>query len=186
MQIAERQWSMRFRELELARPQILGAHSSTRPHMACTCCRGYPSSGCRAWPTSRSEPQFARAHFRPAGILQTAYSDNRHDAIENIVDADLVVSLVRELIADRAQWTGIASDLLQAGTRRAGWPKSRSALAGRLCRAQTFLRALGIQVTISRKGAGSRVIRIRRGAENTVSTVSSVRDPPSSEPPPRL
>jgi hypothetical protein len=44
---------------------------------------------------------------------------NRRAAIENIVDADPVAALVREIMADRAQWTGSASDLLQVGTNRA-------------------------------------------------------------------
>jgi hypothetical protein len=45
----------------------------------------------------------------------------------------------------------------------------------RLRRAQPFLRALGIEVAFSREGqSGNRVIRIRMGAENTVSTVSTV------------
>jgi hypothetical protein len=43
-----------------------------------------------------------------------------------------------------------------------GWPKNTCALAGRLRREQTFLRALGIEITFSRKGrSGSRIIRIR-------------------------
>jgi hypothetical protein len=51
------------------------------------------------------------------------------------------------------------------------------ALAGHLRRAQTFLRALGIDIAFSREGrAGKRVIRMRTSVENTVSTVSSVRD----------
>ena len=58
--------------------------------------------------------------FRPAGTLEAAYSNNRRDAIENIVDADPVAARVREIMADRAQWTGSASDLLQAGTNVAG------------------------------------------------------------------
>jgi hypothetical protein len=66
--------------------------------------------------------------FRLAGTLETAYSNNRRDAIENMVDADPVAALVREIMADRAQWTGSASDLLQVGTSRAGWPKSPRAL----------------------------------------------------------
>jgi hypothetical protein len=42
-----------------------------------------------------------------------------------------------------------------------------------LRRAQTFLRALGIEIAFSREGrAGSRVIRMRSSPENTVSTVS--------------
>ena len=44
-----------------------------------------------------------------------------------------------------------------------------------LRRAQTFLRTLGIDITFSREGRpGSRVIRMRTSAENTVSTVSIV------------
>jgi hypothetical protein len=54
--------------------------------------------------------------------------------------------------------------------------KKARALAGSLRRAQTFLRALGIDITFSREGhAGSRIIRIRRTLENAVCTVSSVR-----------
>jgi hypothetical protein len=86
--------------------------------------------------------------FRPAGTLEAAYSNNRRAAIENIIDADPVAALVREIMADRAQWTGSASDLLQAGTNRAGWPKSPRALAGRLRRAQSFLRTLGIEISV--------------------------------------
>ena len=115
--------------------------------------------------------------FRPAGTLETAYSNNRRDAIENIVDADPVAARVRELMADRAQWTGSASDLLQVGTNRSGWPKSPRALAGRLRRAQTPLRALGIEIVFGREGRlGTRTIRITAMGENRthdiVSTVS--------------
>ena len=90
--------------------------------------------------------------FRLAGTLETAYSNNRRDAIENMVDADPVAALVREIMADRAQWTGSASDLLQAGTSRPGWPKNPRALAGRLRRAQTSLRTLGIEIVFGRAG----------------------------------
>jgi len=87
-------------------------------------------------------------------------------------------------MANCDSWTGSASDLLRAHaecagddvSRRTGWPKNPRALAGRLRRAQTFLRALGIDIAFSREGhAGSRIIRIRRSLENTVCTVSSVR-----------
>jgi hypothetical protein len=84
-------------------------------------------------------------------------------------------------MADRAQWTGSASDLLQVGTNRFGWPKSPRALAGRLRRAQAFLRTLGIEIVFGREGRfGTRTIRITAIGENqlhdTVSTVSSVSD----------
>jgi hypothetical protein len=125
--------------------------------------------------------------FRPGDALETAYSD----AIENIVEADPVAASVREIMAERAQWTGSASDLLRAGTNNVagtGWPKSARALAGRLRRAQTFLRTLGIEIGFSREGRlGTRTIRIMAiGADrscNIVSTVSRLRDehPPSAE-----
>ena len=118
--------------------------------------------------------------FRPAGTLEVAYSNNRHAAIENIIDADPVAARVREIMADRAQWTGSASDFLQVGTR-SGWPKSPRALAGRLRRAQTFLRTLGIEIVFGREGQfGTRTIRITAIGDNqlhdTVSTVSRVSD----------
>jgi len=130
--------------------------------------------------------------FRPAGTLEAAYSNNRRDAIENIVDADPVAARVREIMADRAQWTGSASDLLQVGINvgggnamaawtRSGWPKSPRALAGRLRRDQPFLRTLGIEIVFGREGRlGTRTIRITALGENrshnTVSTVSRVSD----------
>jgi hypothetical protein len=119
--------------------------------------------------------------FRPAGSFQTAYSNTRRDAIENIIDADQVATCVRAIMADRSQWTGSASDLLQVGTNRPGWPKSPRALAGRLRRAQTFLRTLGIEIVFGREGRlGTRTIRITAMGENrthnTVSTVSRVSD----------
>src|SRR5262249_37485285 len=90
--------------------------------------------------------------FPPAGTLAAAYSNNRRAAIENIVDADPVAALVREIMADKAQWRGSASDLLQIGANRSGWPKSPRALAGRLRRAQSFLRTLGIEIVFGREG----------------------------------
>src|SRR5262249_15137182 len=114
--------------------------------------------------------------FRPAGTLDAAYSNNRRDAIENIVDADPVAAHVREVMADRAQWNGSASDLLQginvggnamAPWTRSGWPRSPRALAGRLRRAQTPLRALGIEIVFGREGRlGTRTIRITAMNEN--------------------
>jgi hypothetical protein len=119
--------------------------------------------------------------FRPADTLETAYANNRRAAIENIIDADPVAALVREIMAERAQWTGSASDLLHAGSSRFGWPKSPRALAGRLRRAQPFLRTLGIEIGFGREGRlGTRTIGITAVGENrshnTVSTVSRVSD----------
>src|SRR5262245_47968138 len=82
-------------------------------------------------------------------------------------------------MADKAQWRGSASDLLQIGANRSGWPKSPRALAGRLRRAQAFLRTLGIEIVFGREGRfGTRTIRITAIGESqlhdTVSIVSTV------------
>src|SRR5262249_4485453 len=64
------------------------------------------------------------------GAFEAAYYNNRRDAIENIVDADPVAARVRELMADRAQWTGSASDLLQVGINVGGNAMAAWPLAG--------------------------------------------------------
>jgi hypothetical protein len=51
---------------------------------------------------------------------------------------------------------------MMAFIRRPDWPRTPRALAGRLRRAQTSLRALGIDIAFQREGrAGSRIIRMR-------------------------
>jgi hypothetical protein len=85
----------------------------------------------------------------PRGTFAHAYDANRRAAIEGIVDGDPVAACVREIMAERNSWTGSATDLLQVGGDHSdgvfdtGWPRNPRALAGRLRRAQTFLRALG-------------------------------------------
>ena len=169
-----------WREFELARPHILGALLDAAAHGL----RMLPHVRLKRLPRMADFALWATAWesaFRPAGTLEAAYSDNRRAAVENIVDADPVAALVREIMAERVQWMGSASDLLQLGTNRPGWPKSPRALAGRLRRAQTFLRTVGIEIAFGREGRfGTRTIRITAMGENrshnTVSTVSIVRD----------
>ena len=181
--IAERQRrpeNALWREFELVRPHILGALLDAAAHGL----QMLPQVDPKRLPRMADFALWAVAcegAFRPAGTLETAYTSNRRDAIENIVDADPVPACVREIMADRAQWTGSASDLLRAGTNVAGWPKNPHALAGRLRRAQTFLRTLGIEVVFSREGrSGTRTIKItaigQSRSRNIVSTVSRVSD----------
>jgi hypothetical protein len=193
---SERQlWSA----FELARPRLLGSLLNAATHglrnLSDIHLDQLPRMGDFAlWATA------CETAFRPAGTFARAYQANRRAAIEDLIDADPVAARVRELMASRTTWTGSASDLLRAGADREGpglpsgtaaWPKNPRALAGRLRRAQAFLRVMGVHIAFSREGrAGTRVIRIRR-PENTVSTVSTVsivrdndHDPRSSQPPP--
>jgi hypothetical protein len=97
----------------------------------------------------------------PAGTFARAYAANRRIAIEDVIDADPVATCVRELMLERGSWAGRAVDLLRVSADRSrnaavvgarGRPKNPRALAGRLRRAQTFLRIMGIEVAFTREG----------------------------------
>jgi len=85
-------------------------------------------------------------------------------------------------MAQRDRWSGTASDFLRVADklrqdeiliRRPDWPRNPHALAGRLRRAQTSLRAVGIDITFQREGrAGSRIIKMCTATDSTVSTGS--------------
>ena len=173
-----------WRQFELARPRILGALLDLVVHGL----RTLPGIGLDRLPRMADFALWGAAcetALWPTGTFGRAYEANRKSAIEGIIDADPVAAFVREIMAECNSWMGTAVDLLRVGAGRSwdgrsesrtGWPKSPRALAGRLRRAQTFLRALGIDIVFSREGrAGSRMIRIRARLEGTVSTVSSVR-----------
>ena len=178
-----------WRDFERSRSRILGALLDAASH------------GLRAVPEIRLEqlPRMAdfalwatacERAFAAGGDFLHAYKVNRRSAIENVVDGDPVAARIRDIMAERTLWSGSASDLLRVAAYPSGndasrssgaWPKSARAFAGRLRRAQTPLRALGIEITFSREGhAGTRIIRLKasqaKPAYATVSTVSSVSD----------
>ena len=94
---------------------------------------------------------------------------NRRAAVENIIDNDPMAALVREIMAGRAQWTGSASDLLQMAPTGLAGQRAPGAVAGRLRRAQTFLRTLGIEIVFGREGRlGTRTIRITAMGEHRI------------------
>jgi hypothetical protein len=104
-----------------------------------------------------------------AGTFWSAYCGNRDEAMEGVIDADPIANAVCAVMATRTMWTGTASDLLGALAEAAGervaksktWPDNPRALAGRLRRAATFLRKIGIEISFSREGrARTRTIHI--------------------------
>ena len=170
-----------WREFELARPAILGALLDAAAHGL----RAVGSVHLGRLPRMADFALWATAcetGLWPANTFTRAYAANRKAAIEGIIDADPIAACVREFMSERPSWTGSAADLLRVSVERSsdripkdgtGWAKNPRALPGHLRRAQTFLRALGIEIAFSREGrAGSRVIRMRSFPENTVSTVS--------------
>jgi hypothetical protein len=105
----------------------------------------------------------------PAGTFWSAYCGNRDEAVENVIEADPVAAAVCAVMAERTEWTGTATDLLGALAEEAGervakaktWPANPRALSGRLRRAATFLRRVGIDIDYAKEGrARTRIIVI--------------------------
>ena len=155
-----------WREFEIARPHILGALLTAVVHGL----RAFGGVHLDRLPRMADFVLWAAAcepALWPAGTFARAYAANRRTAIEGMIDADPVAACVRDIMAERSSWAGSAAELWRADAHRSshdllsertGWPKNARALAGRLRRAQTFLRALGIDITFSREGrAGSRI-----------------------------
>jgi hypothetical protein len=114
-----------------------------------------------------------------AGTFWKAYSSNRDEAVEDVIDANPVAAALRGFMSKRTLWTGTASDLLSALAmvtaerivRSNSWPEDPGALAGRLRRAGTFLRKIGIEISFDRKGhERTRTIHI-----------ANTQSPPTSE-----
>jgi hypothetical protein len=179
-----------WRQFELARSGILGALLDLVVHGL----RILPDVGIDRLPRMADFAIWAAACepalWRP-GTFHRAYEANRRAAIDGIIDADPVAACVREIMAERSSWIGSAADLLRAGAERGvdgilrdrtGWPPNPRALGGRLRRAQSFLRVLGIDITFSRGGRdGSRIIRMRAHskAPSAPSAPSAFPDPGS-------
>jgi hypothetical protein len=155
-----------WRQFEIARPRILGALLDGVVH------------GLRA--KSQADPEqlprmadFAlwaaacEGAFWPSCTFARAYAANRRAAVESIIESDPLASCVRTIMGERSSWTGSASDLLRLCAQRTqedaamspAWATTPRALAGRLRRAQTFLRI--IEIAFSREGrSGARTIRL--------------------------
>ena len=120
-----------------------------------------------------------------SGTFWSAYCGNRDEAVEGVIDADPIAAAVRAVMATRTEWTGTASELLGALAEMAGervaksktWPDSPRALAGRLRRAATFLRKIGIEIGFEREGrARTRVISLT-GASSPRAPDSEAAEP---------
>ena len=127
----------------------------------------------------------------PAGTFWAAYCGNRDEAVEGVIDADPIAAAVRAVMTERTEWTGTASDLLGALGEAAGeriaksktWPDNPRALSGRLRRAATFLRKIGIEVSFEREGrARTRIIRITAAGAELVPERGGAQPSASSAP----
>ncbi len=171
-----------WREFETVRPRILGALLDAVVHGL----RRIDQVRLNRLPRMADFALWAAAcetAFWPAGTFARAYAANRRAAIESIIEADPVATCVRTIMGERSSWSGSASDLLRlcADSAREDisasppWAKNPRVLAGRLRRAQTFLRMLDIEIAFAREGReGARMIRM--------STIRNTSVPAPSEP----
>lgn len=127
----------------------------------------------------------------PSGTFWSAYCGNRNEAVDGVIDADPIAAAVRVVMTTRTEWTGTASELLGALAEMAGervakaktWPDSPRALAGRLRRAATFLRKIGIDIGFEREGrARTRMIRITTTGQSPVPEIQGPQASASSAP----
>ena len=107
----------------------------------------------------------------------SAFNANRARAVEDVVQNDPVASAIRALMdaerdAGRTIWAGNSQSLLTALAEIAGaaitrgkaWPADATRLSGRVTRAATFLRAIGIEV-VHRKAGDRKFFFPIRGAK---------------------
>jgi hypothetical protein len=168
-----------WREFEIARPRILGALLDAVVQGL----RAINHVQLAALPRMADFALWAAAcetALWPAGTFARAYAANRRAAIESIIEADPLATCVRTIMGKRSMWSGTASDLLRLCAESARedtsmnppWAKNPRALAGRLRRAQTFLRMLDIDISFAREGqSGARMIRMSALGQNRSRTV---------------
>jgi hypothetical protein len=135
------------------------------------------------WATACLDPIFGE------GALMRAYCGNRDEAVDNVIEVDPVASALRAMMNTEEAWSGTASDLHEKLSEQVGdkvnrtksWPRSARAFSGRLRRAATPLRGVGIEVSFDHREGKSRtrVIQVSRRAEDGGELVSA----PSAESP---
>ena len=110
-----------------------------------------------------------------AGAFMRAYTGNRADAIQSVIDASPVASAIRDLMQGRESWKGTAAELLEELERKAKdsvtngreWPANGQALSRRLNQYMSALRPAGIEIERTKLGGGQRQILISARPENT-------------------
>ena len=171
-----------------ARPQILGALLDAVSHGV----RRFPETRLNKLPRMADFALWATAcetAIWPAGTFQGAYALNRDDAVDNVIEADPVGSAIRSMMTGRTEWSGTATELLsdldedvgEKITKSKNWPSSARALSGRVRRAATFLRKVGVDVSFEREGrARTRMIQIIRVPESGQQKASASSVPSAS------
>lgn len=173
-----------LRDFDQARPRLLGALLDG----AVGALRNIESTKLSRLPRMADFALWAVAGEQGLGLEPGAFLDayfgNRESANETALESSPVGKAVLDLVAECAEWTGTASDLLASLERAAddrtknskSWPKSPRSLSGILKRLAPNFRAAGVDVEHFRTGK-ERVLTLRRKSTGfCVTSVTSVTD----------
>ena len=151
-------------------PQILGALLSAVSHGL----KMLPKTELARLPRMADFAIWATAcetEFWPAGTFMEAYTANRAEAMNTVLDADPVAAALRSFMETRQSWTGTAAELFttltgavsDAVARSREWPGSPRGLSARLTRLAPALRKAGMQIDRHRDGGkgNAKLITIR-------------------------
>ena len=139
---------------EADRPRILGALLDALAHGL----RALPETKLDGYPRMADFAEWATACEGglpwKAGTFARAYATNRARATADIIEADIIAKAVAAFIEQEGPWEGETQPLLDLLTDRATedqrnskhWPKAANALSGKLTRAASALRKIGIEV----------------------------------------
>ncbi len=147
-------------EFEIVRPKVLGALLDA------------VATGLKMLPQTKLDevPRMADFAFWVAaceaalwdeGTFAAAYSANRDNLVETVLEANPVAGAIRDLLlANNGEWTGTATKLLDdlnyqdttKGVRRERrhWPQTAHQLSGKLRRVAPMLRKSGVQVVFQK------------------------------------
>jgi hypothetical protein len=126
--------------------------------------------------------------FWPAGTFMAAYERNRAEANEHVIESNPVADVLIQFMADKTEWKGTATKLLQDLTIKADdfsstsvvrlkqWPRTGDVLTKNLKKVAPQLRGIGIE-WVDKKSSGNRRLEVRnvRLAERKA-TVAEVRE----------
>jgi hypothetical protein len=126
-----------------------------------------------------------------------AYAGNIDEAVETVLNANPVATAVRNFMAVQTTttWTGTATDLLdllgrivgEKATKSKTWPVDATRLGGKLRRAATFLRKVGIEISVGEREGRRRTRNITITSSetheegNSASSASAARTGPHAD-----
>jgi len=128
---------------------------------------------------------------RPAKAKRKRSGNGAEDiegGTETIIDADPVATAIRDFMATRSEWEGIAAELLaelsgivpERVTKSRPWPDTARAMSGRLRRAADLLRKVGLDISFPTGHYRGRIFTLSHRLEN-IGTQPSRPSSPSSD-----